>query len=242
MLRAVLSICLLVCPVSALLHAQAAASSQPKHPVQYSSKLNVSSPPEIDQRLDAPFTEGTAHPGGANNCRQLLAQCGEATHGKCGDKDSQVSDKEVQARKSTLVDCLVLSELRHAAPARVSHLKDLKWDEHVLPLLPPQLAINVSEEATHKAAAAGARGESWPEFDKSVTAEADGPDQIEVHGDGFVERLILWGRGDFNHDGIEDLLVQSLDTLTEGTYRNTRLFVVTRKTGSGKLSIVRTLP
>ena len=112
MLRAVLWICLLVCPVSVLpLRAQTAPSSHLEHPVQYSSKLNLSSPSEIDKRLDAPFTEGTAHPAGANNCRQLLAHCGEATHGKCGDSGSQVSDKEIQARKSTLVDCLVLREL-----------------------------------------------------------------------------------------------------------------------------------
>ena len=39
----------------------------------------------------------------------------------------------------------------------------------------------------------------------------------------------------------QDLLVQTLDTLTEGTYRNTRLFVLTRKNSKSRLSVVKQL-
>ena len=131
--------------------------------------------------------------------------------------------------------------MQQAKAATSSHVAKLKWNEQVLPLLPPQLAINVSADAVRKAEAAAAKGQSWPDFDKSATASADGEDQIVVQGEGFMERLILWGRGDLNGDGVEDLLVQSLDTLTQGTYRNTRLFILTRKTAGGKLSLVRML-
>ena len=74
-----------------------------------------------------------------------------------------------------------------------------------------------------------------------MSASAKGADRIIVSGKEFREQLILWGRGDFNGDGNEDLLVQSLDTLTEGTYRNTRLFVLTRKSADAALSVVREL-
>lgn len=209
--------------------------------VQYSSRLNLSSASEIDQRLDTPFTAGTVHPAGVDNCAQLLAKCGPALQGNCAGRSSSTSDRDLQAQKSTLADCFILRELQHATPAPSSHVAELKWDEHILPLLPPQLAINVSAESLRKAKAAATRGQSWPDFDKSATASTDGLDQIVVQGKGFLERLILWGRGDFNGDGMEDLLVQSLDTLTEGTYRNTRLFILTRKTPRGKLSVVRAL-
>ena len=74
-----------------------------------------------------------------------------------------------------------------------------------------------------------------------ATATVSGPDQLLVKGKGFTERLILWGRGDLDQDGREDLLVQTLDTLTEGTYRNTRLFVLTRKSPTAPLSVVKQL-
>jgi len=234
-----LGVVVIFSPVLRSHDAQPTPSRKPGYAVQYSSRLNLSSASEIDQRLDAPFAEGTAHPAGVDSCTQLLAKCGPALPGNCASRSSSGSDRDLQAQKSTLVDCLILRELQHATPATSSHVVELKWDEHILPLLPPQLAINVSAESIRKAKAAATRGQSWPDFDKSAAASTDGPDQIVVQGDGFLERLILWGRGDFNGDGIEDLLVQSLDTLTKGTYRNTRLFILTRKTPRGKLSVVR---
>jgi hypothetical protein len=220
--------------------APASAARKPGYPVQYSARLKLSSASEIDQRLDTPFPEGTA-PAGVNNCTQLLAKCGVASKGSCAGQSPSTSDRDLQAQKWTFADCLVLGELQRATPATSSHVAELKWNEHVLPLLPPQLAINISDEWTRKANEAAARGESWPDLDKSATAGTDGPDQIVVQGDGFVERVILWGRGDFNGDGTEDLLVQTLDSLTGGTYRNTRLFILTRKSRNGKLSVVRAL-
>jgi hypothetical protein len=229
---------------SPLLRSQAVAQKavhKPGYPVQYGSRLNLSSASEIDRSLQATFTEGIAHPAGVENCGQLLDKCGPAFQGDCGGQSSSASDRDVQAQKSTTVSCLILWEMRHATPSTTSHVAKLKWDEHILPLLPPQLAINVSDESIGKAKVAATRGDGWPEFDKSVAASNDGPDQIVVQGAGFVERVILWGRGDLNGDGIEDLLVQSLDTLTGGSYRNTRLFILTRKTPGGKLTVVRLL-
>jgi hypothetical protein len=114
----------------------------------------------------------------------------------------------------------------------------------VILLLPPQLAITVSDDADKSARVAASQGRNWKDFDPAITAvrSTKGPDEIVVTGKGFLERLILWGRGDFTGDGSESFLVQSLDTLTEGTYRNTRLFVLTRASTSGGLSVARTLP
>jgi hypothetical protein len=223
-----LTVCLL--PISGWNFTRAATE------VQYSARLHVSSRQQLEQRLHAPFAEGTAHPAGVSNCVQLLDQRGRAAQAKG-------SERQVQAERSTTAECLVLQELWSAQPARSSHLRDLPWDARVLTLLPPQLAISVSAESESAASAAAGRGQTWRDFDASVTAAAGakGPDEIVVNGRGFLERLIIWGRGDFNGDGLEDLLVQSLDTLTEGTYRNTRLFVLTRRTADGPLALVRSL-
>ncbi len=227
-----LGLLILLCIVLPARYSTGAAS----YPVLYGAQLKVSSRQQLEQRLHAPFVEGTAHPAGISNCVQLLDRRRQSSQ-------SQASDREIQAERSTLVDCMILDQLWRAKPARSSYLSDLAWNEHVLSSLPPQLAITVSTESERAVDAAAAQGKNWPTFDPSVTAapSSKGPDQIVVTGNGFSEQLILWGRGDFNGDGIEDLLVQSLDTLTQGTYRNTRLFVLTRRAANGQLSLVRSL-
>ena len=201
-------------------------SAKRAFPVQLSTRLNAATPAEAGQRLSAPFSDGSAHPAGVNTCAELLLVANKI------DGDGP----DAQARRSTLADCLVLKELSQASAARSSFVADLKWDERVLPMLPAELAINVSDEAIR-----GARGKVWVDLDKTATAAETGPDQIVVKGKAFTERLIIWGRADFNHDGRQDLLVQTLDTLTEGTYRNTRLFILTRKSPKARLTVVREL-
>ncbi|MGA3236191.1 MAG: hypothetical protein ABSG03_07810 [Bryobacteraceae bacterium] len=201
--------------------------------VQLSSRLNASSQSDLDQQLTAAFTEGTAHPANVRNCVEMLALGARGA--------GSTADPEYLQQRSTLVQCTVLQALRGAKPASSSFVAALKWDESILPLLPPQLAINVSDESIRAADAAAKANKSWADIDKTATAGADGPDRVMVKGEGFIVRLILWGRGDLNGDGVQDLLVQTLDTLTEGTYRYTRLFILTRKSADGKLSVVREL-
>ena len=230
--RPPLGLLCLFCVLLAAHYATGAAS----FPVRYNPQLKISSRGQLEQRLREPFVEGTAHPAGVSNCAQLLAQRRRSSQ-------AQASDRETQADRSTLAACAILDRLWRAKPARSSYLSDLAWNERVLSMLPPQLAIAVSADSERAAGAAAAQGKRWPAVDPSVTAapSSKGPDQIMVTGNGFREQLILWGRGDFNGDGIEDLLVQSLDTLTQGTYRNTRLFILTRRRADGNLLLVSSL-
>ncbi len=222
-----LALCLLLRPAWNLSSGESLA-------VQYNGRLKVSTRAELERRLNVPFAEGTAHPPGVSNCAQLLARRGRAPQ-------KRETNGQFQAMRSTMAECLVLRELQRARPARRSYIQGLVWDEHVLSILPPELAISVSGEAKRAAQAAASHGKTWAELDPSVSALAKGTDRIVVSGRAFREQLILWGRGDFNGDGNEDLLVQSLDTLTEGTYRNTRLFVLTRNSADAPLSAVREL-
>jgi hypothetical protein len=200
-------------------------------PVQYNPRLNAISGADLDRRLRAPFAEGVAHPKSILNCAQWLASRNRATRSL---------ESESGARRSALADCVMLQELHKAVPAHSSYLHDLAWDERVLPLLPPQLAIAISAESKSAAETAASQGHTWRDFDPTATASpgSKGPEEIVVSGNGFSERLVLWGRGDFTGDGLEDLLVQSFDTLTEGSYRNTRLFVLTRRSANGPLTLI----
>jgi hypothetical protein len=201
--------------------------------VQLSSRLNASSQSDLDQQLSAPFTNGTAHPADVRNCVEMLAPGPRGAGSTAGPDYLQ--------ERATLVQCTILQELRGAKPVSSSFVATLKWDDSILPLLPPQLAVNVSNENIRAAEAAAKANKSWADIDKTATASANGPDSVMVKGEGYIVRLILWGRGGLNGDGAQDLLVQTLDTLTEGTYRYTRLFILTRTSADGKLTVVRQL-
>jgi hypothetical protein len=203
--------------------------AQRSYPVWFSERLSVSTAAQLEQRLSEPFAGGVAHPDGIHNCAVWLAKGGSIAPNAVG--------PEAMAQTSALAQCLILREMQGAAASGVSHVSNLKWDERVLPLLPPQLGINVSRETLRSARMAAAEGRAWIDVDKTIAAKGAGADRIDVTGQDFTERILLWGRGDFNHDGVEDLLVQCFDTLTKGTYRNTRVFVLTRRpVGIGRQS------
>ena len=48
-------------------------------------------------------------------------------------------------------------------------------------------------------------------------------------------------RGDFDGDGVEDMLLSSSDAARGGSYRAVRMFVLTRRQPDGKVELVREL-
>src|SRR5690242_9851761 len=93
-----LALCLLLWPAWNL-------SGGESHAVQYNARLKVSTRAELEQRLNAPFTEGTAHPPGVSNCVQMLGRRGQTPK-------TQQSNNEFRAMRSTMAECLVLHELQ----------------------------------------------------------------------------------------------------------------------------------
>ncbi len=66
-----------------------------------------------------------------------------------------------------------------------------------------------------------------------------------VKGNSVISKNAAWyykfnilAKGDFNHDGIEDLLVGFTDQAKEGNYFSYSTLVITRNTSSGYLTVV----
>lgn len=203
-----------------------------KFPIEYGSRLQVTSRAGLETLFHAPFGRATA-PAGIKNCSELIANHSLEHQAK--------GNIEFQAQQSTRARCLVMDQLRRAKPSRVSFVHGLALDAALLKILPPQVTITASDEMARKAAAAAANGKSYLDFDPSANATAKGPDELAINGEGFTQTLILWGTGDFTGDGVEDLLVQSSDAFTEGTYKAIRLFMLTRRAATGMLTVVREL-
>jgi hypothetical protein len=215
----------------------AVAWGQKSYEVQWAPELALTDLARISQRLDKPFDSPlTLKRSGQTvkcaNCASLLQRrrTGYAT----------VPESDAQAVQSLAVDCLAIEAVGRARPARTSFLRALRFGPETLSLLPPGLAPSISNEDRDKAQSATAKGLSWKQFDPAATASPDGSGLVVVSDD--IRTLIkIYGRGDFTGDGIDDLLLRVDTAALHGSYRSSRLFLLTRSSPSATLRIAREL-
>lgn len=132
--------------------------------------------------------------------------------------------------------------LTQAKPSRVSYLSGFRFDEQSLRILPPTMGIHVSDESVQSARAAETKGKSWADTDPGARIKPYGLFAATVRGKDFIEKLEIEARGDFNADGIEDIVIRTGDALIEGTYRSSRVFILTRKGPGARLTTLQQWP
>lgn len=108
--------------------------------------------------------------------------------------------------------------LEKSIPAKESYLADYQFNKNSLSELPPSVGYESTRPANeeysymYKLRDAVFSGKSWIQFDPSTKITYLSPNEIHFEtdpkGDGYEEvklRLIAWG--DYNNDGLQDLLV-----------------------------------
>jgi hypothetical protein len=131
------------------------------------------------------------------------------------------------------VRCRVMGRLRSAQAARISYVRDLVESSDPGDLLPADVAPVHNER--------GAR--SWRAADPTLTFDRDGArggyHELIVHGS-YRGRLTWWGAGDFDGDGIEDVVMFSNLTPSSdgGSAAIMRAFVLTRREPGGTVTVV----
>lgn len=120
-----------------------------------------------------------------------------------------------------------------AKPSRVSYVGSLKLDAAALDVLPPSVeALNYDEDGMK---AAEAKGQSVRQFDPALKVEkAEGLHLVVANDDSRYDLEIV-GYGDFNGDGIEDLLLFQASYATQGTMHVYAPLILTRTRPSGVL-------
>ena len=203
--------------------------------VQWASALRLARPSGAMERLRQPFDSPLSFKNGsqslqAGNCVDLLA------YRRSG--FTPVSDRDAGIAQSLIVDCLAVKALSRATAPRESFLRPFRLDPSALELLPPNLAPTISDEDSQKVQNAAAKGRSWKQFDPSATASGEG-ESFSVLSADTQTTVKIYGRGDFNGDGIDDLLVRVDTAEMHGTYRTSRLLLLTRTRSNGVLRMIR---
>lgn len=138
------------------------------------------------------------------------------------------------------LDCQARVLALAARPAAVSHLRTLAFDETLPDQLPWQVAMILSGAEADRIAAERPRA-TWREALFAPLAGFSSCGAYCVSYSGEAQTVSLVARGDFDGDGVEDMLLWSHEAAVGGSYRATRMFLLTRRTPEGQVELIREL-
>jgi hypothetical protein len=134
--------------------------------------------------------------------------------------------------------CEPLLYLKKATPPRISYLADFRLDADPLKNLPPSLGPIISGDTERDVEEGVAKGMTWADLFPETVVESATPTEIRLMGGDFLVVLSLIAWGDFNGDGLEDVLLFRSFHVTVGTLRYYEHVVLTRHNREGRLLVV----
>jgi hypothetical protein len=217
----------------------ATATAQPEGniPLRWSPKLGLADVAAIPAALTAKLrpngealtlTSTDKTPPGrpekisVEDCKQYLAAIEE--------KYAPVSTFDITQESFFKDRCTPLRFLQIARPSRTSHVGAIRLDKDPLAVLPASMNIEM-EGPSDEQKAAIAKGQPLGAYSPALkVTRKDATSVVFVDPEAHVESrvdIIAWG--DFDHDGLEDLLLFQSTHSLEGSFRAYTLVVVTRK-------------
>ncbi|HSY50824.1 MAG TPA: hypothetical protein VLC46_18615 [Thermoanaerobaculia bacterium] len=127
-----------------------------------------------------------------------------------------------------LRECKVLRFLKKANAASSSCIEGYQLTKKSPDELPPSLGYVISGEQAEAVDKAEQVNWSWRKFSPELEFHVLSPTTLTATGQGVVDKLEVMGFGDFNHDGIQDMLVWISD-YGGGTLVHYDAIVLTRK-------------
>jgi hypothetical protein len=214
------------------------ASISESRAIWWSPALGLDRIGEVDARLAAPFIDSIemtrkGQVVEAKDCRNLLdfrANGYQPYGGSLG----------FARERAAGATCIALQMLKTAAAPRTSHLAAFRLTPAAVDVLPPILAMSFIHSGDEAALKAEAKGTSWRDYEPGLRARMD-DDELVASGESWEVRVRIYARGDFNADGVDDLLVAVRESATQGSFASTRLVLLTRLEAGAKLATVKRL-
>ena len=214
------------------------ADSVKNYPVRIVNVLGIQSLDQIDSALRKPVdmskSGGTLELTG-NSKKVKVSTCQEYFDFK--DKGYSADTTYDVTMESWFINaCIPLRLLKEAKPSRVSFLAGSFLADDPLKNLPLDLSLSLSSDDTKNLQAAKEKGLTWGKFIPDATVKIIDNNQIILNsaekGSTSVDLLAF---GDFNNDGIEDALVFVSHYVTDGSYRNFSIKILTRLEKGGRI-------
>ena len=225
--------------------ATTSAAAEESYPIWWSPRLELESLEKIDERLQRRIPEedaltlyktgdSEAPPTEAATCAALieLTDAGYTAQGR--------NNQQVLAYH--LSSCRAIVAVKSARPARTSHLRDFVLDQTSLNLL-PALVLNdaLSCQEVCLRVEANRRGIPMGRFGDFLEITAQSDTRLDLESFASKSSIEILGRGDFDGDGLDDLLVLSKSGAVGqlgGRWGATDLLVVSREAPDSVLFVV----
>jgi hypothetical protein len=221
----------------------AEAADEPPYPVWWSPVLELESLDAIDARLERLIwpddpeglplmkTEGdTRKEVSAPNCVELERLVGEGYEG-IGSHGFGLQLYHQAFRRA-------IEMMRRARPAERSFLQDFVLDEDAIHYLPAMSRISMSCDFLCRQRVANERHIPLSHFEPVVRVDVASTEEIVIWTLDWKTIFTVLGRGDFNRDGLDDLLVLVRGGPMSGTWGGAELHLLSRDSPGGVLAVV----
>ncbi len=221
-----------------------------EYPVRWTSEVKLKDLKEIDALLNKPGFAGLGEDYpltmelGGDQIAAGKVSCNEYFYLKYqGYEPSCNAAQEVEG-SSFKIPCNTLQYLKKAQPSKVSFLQGFKLTDNPLKNLPLTLGLYLSSDEAKEVSIAREKRLTWKEFAPTAKVEVEDPNNISIDiqdSDGEVSgtyiSLLAWG--DFNGDGVEDILLSVTHT-TGGSYHDFAIAAITKIKKDGRITQLMT--
>src|SRR5215471_6722307 len=214
-------------------------AAQAQHPVRWTKAVGPSSRQALAAEFRAPvriFPRSSR----IRDHKRVIRTCVDYARAK--KKGWEAADRYEGVSESIYIDqCQTLALVLAAKPSRTSYVKNFKLDEAALDLLPPSLTYVKGPDA---AGEAERQGLSWKKLVPGLKIKEKSANSITVLEPGLEDDtaridLEIKAFGDFNDDGVEDILLSwEAHTESDGKLQGSALLVLTRLTPDGRFKTV----
>lgn len=218
------------------------SSSEPPYPVWWSPALELDSLDDIDAQLEraqwpnsgglplAKWDGDIREEASAVNCIELERLVAAGFEG--------IGSNGFGIQLYTQAFCRGIEAMRRARPAETSYLRDFVLDEEAIHFLPPMLTDSSPCEFICRHPIAEEGRIPLSQFEPVTRLNIVNDHQLEMWPLDWKTIVTILGRGDFNRDGLDDLLVLANGGSMSGTWSGAQIYLLSRETPDSVLRVL----
>jgi hypothetical protein len=223
-----------------------ALAEEPPYPVWWSPVLELDSIEGIDARLarhiwpgddeGLPLSKGMGEAReetSAVNCIELERLVADGFEG--------IGSNGFGLQLNIQALCRGIEAMRRAQPAERSYLREFLLDEEAIHLLPAMADISPSCDYQCRQWVANERRIPLSRFEPVIRVIVKSDERIRIRTIDWVSIVTILGRGDFNGDGLDDLLVMINGGSMSGTWGGAELYLLSRDAPDAVLFVAEEL-
>jgi hypothetical protein len=223
-----------------------ALAEEPPYPVWWSPVLELDSVEGIDARLARHIwpgddeglalmkTEGgSIREASAVNCIELERWVAAGFYG--------IGTNGFGIQLYTQALCRGIEAMRRAQPAKKTYLRDFVLDEEAIHVLPAMVDISPSCDYRCRQWVANERRIPLSRFEPVINVTVASDEEIRIRTIDWGSIVTILGRGDFNGDGLDDLLVLINGGSMSGTWGGAGLYLLSRDAPGAVLFVAEEL-